>query len=343
MAESWSAELLDSGDTLIGSLPGVRGGRLEWSIFRAVWGTGTIAWTEPADSNIDWLNSRIKIWHHQGSHRRPMGVWIPAVPAYDHDGATRRAELALLDKSEILNQPIGVHSPVRAGTNVVGHVKTILTTRGELKIGIDDSPAALSTDLWFEPQDTWLHVCNTVLDAIGYGSLHVDMSGVWTAAPYVAPDQRPITATYGGRPTDLRVRTAWRDEATLFEAPNVVRLTTRGDEGTPGMRAVARNNDPSSPLSIPRRGREIVHTEEVEAADHPALVAMASRRLSDLSQVTRRVPITHPVDDTQLEDVVLFRGLGLSGPVVQRSVELGTGAVVTDTIRRIYTGGDGPW
>lgn len=340
MAEWWSADLLDLSDAPVGSLPGVRGGRLEWSIFRAVWGLGTLYWTEPADASIDWLSSRVQIWHHRGDQRRSMGVWIPAVPAYETDGTGRRAEITLLDKTEVLNQRLGVFSPVRAGTNVVGHVRTILEARGETKIAITASAATLPRDLWFDPDDTWLHVCNTILDAIGYGALHVDMHGAWTAAPYVEPDRRPVVATYGGAVGDERVISSWRDEAPIFDVPNVVRLSVRGDENTVGMRAVARNSNPADPLSIPRRGREITHTETVEAADQAALNVMAQRRLGEVSQVTRRVPIRHAVDGTRINDVVRFRPLDLTGPVVERRIDLGVGAVVEDTIRRIYTGGD---
>ena len=56
-----------------------------------------------------------------------------------------------------------------------------------------------------------------------------------------------------------------------------------------------------------------------------------------------RVSVTHPIDSTDLNDVVHHGPLNLDAAIVERQVDLRVGAVVTDAIRHIYTGGDLPW
>lgn len=342
MAEWWSVDLLDRQDRKKVTLSRIRGGSLDWSIFRAVPGAGSIELTAQPDVDIDWLNDRFRIWWHRGSHVQSMGIYLGQIPGWTQSGPVRQTTITLADKTEILNSPIGLWLTYPAGTVVVDQVVALIRDRGETAIQVEPSTETLRTALTWEPETTWLTVVNDLLAAINYGSLWCDTAGTYRLEPYVAPEARPIVATYGGGADHARMLPSWTDEADLASLPTGFRVYVAGDDSTPGL--IGKADLPTEhPLSAASRGRPILTTESGEATSQAIADEIAARRLQESLQVTRRAAITHPVDDTQMGDVIAHAPLGFSGAVVQRTIKLDVGAVVTDTLRRIYTGGDLPW
>lgn len=341
MAESWRITLLDQHETPTGQTLRAASGKLDWSQFRAVSGSGSLSVTA-APGELDILTGRVRITHLDGDRETPMGVWLIAASSWDRDDTRSTTELSLLDKTELLNTPVGRWLSVAAGTRPTDWVTERLTERGITQTAITASPAALRVAMHWDPDTTWLTVCNDLLGSINYSSLSADMEGRLVLAPYVEPERRPLAAVYGGGPTDLRMRPEWSDEAELWSLPSGFRVVVDGTDDKPGLIGVADLPD-EHPLSAASRGRELLRTETAEAADQSTADALAARRLQESLQVTRRVQVTHPIDTTRLGDLVEHRPLTLRGPIVERTITLGVGAVVTDVIRHIYTGGELPW
>lgn len=342
MAEWWSVDLLDRADRKKATLPRVRGGSLDWSTFRAVSGAGSIELTDQPEVDVDWLNDRFRVWWHRDGEARSMGVYLGQIPGWTQAGPVRQTTITLADKTEVLNSPIGQWLTYPVGTGVVGQVAALIRARGEMSIQVEPSTETLRTALTWEPETTWLSVVNDLLGAINYGSLWCDALGTYRLEPYVAPEARPIVATYGGGVERLRMLGGWSDEADLASLPTGFRVYVAGDDSTPGLIGKADLPD-EHPLSAASRGRAILTTESGEATSQAIANEIANRRLQESLQVTRRATIIHPIDDVALNDVVAHGPLGFSGAVVQREIRLDIGAVVTDTVRRIYTGGDLPW
>lgn len=344
MAEGWSADLLDSQDRALCSLRRVTGGSLDWSIFRTVQGQGSLDIVEGGTTvEPNWLSDRVKLWHTgRDGVRRPMGVWLVTRPSRRHEGAhITRSTLQLADKTQLLNQPVGAWLTYPAGTVVTSTVLGIIYSRGESRANITASAETLRAAASFEPSDTWLHVAGTLLRAIGHADLYADMDGVLTSAPYVDAADRPLSATYG--PGQSKMLPTWDDEADVSKIPNKVHVIASGTQDEAGLIGVARNDNPDDPLSTVNRP-EVVHQEDAdEATSQTAIDNIAAKRLAELQSVVRRTTYTHPVDGTRLNDRVQHDPAGYSGAVVQRAVRIVIGANVTDTARRIYTGGDLPW
>ena len=341
-SDSWRVELLDRKDRVKALLPRVRGGKLAWSIFKSVAGSGSIELTRTPAAGIDWLNDRIRITHLAGDVETPMGVWLISVPGWDTDGPVTHTTLALSDKCQALNGPIGAPLTYAAGTVVTDKVLSIIRARGETAISVVPSALTLRTSQSWKAEDTWLTVANDLLKTINYASLRADAAGQLRVEPYVAPADRPIAATYGGDEGDLKMRPAWSDEADIYSLPTGARIQVTGDEATTGM--IGKADLPAAhPLSAASRGTDWLLVEEGEAASQTVANQIAARRLDEAMQVTRRVSVTHPIDGTDLNDVVHHGPLSLDAAIVERQVDLGVGAVVTDAIRHIYTGGDLPW
>ena len=340
MAEWWSVELLNQDDYSMGILGRVRSGSLEWSTFRAVQGSGSLALTEGGDLTPHWLSDRVAIWHHDGDTRTQFGVWLVTKPGVEVDGPVTRATLGLVDKTQLLNQACGRWVTYDAGAAVVAAVVGIIASRGETRANIEPSTETLRAALSFEPSDTWLTIANKLLDAIGYEGLYASLDGVLSAGPYVAPEGRGIAKVYG--PGEAKMLPSYNDEMDLSEIPNVVYVYAPGDETTPGLIGRASNDNPADPFSTVNRP-EAVFSEQVEATSQAAIDAIAVKRLADRQSVTRRTICTHPLDGTRLGDVVTHPA-GITGAIVQRGLRLELGAVVEDTVRRIYTAGEElPW
>lgn len=339
--EYWTAEVLDSLDRELGLMPGVKSGSLSESIFKSVRGSGTIEFND-LNEDIDWLTSRVRIRHYRGETMTPKGIWLPAIPAWGWSWPLRSASLQLLDKTEVLNRDCGMWFSVNTTTNVVGLVLSIIAGVGESAVSIADSDATLNTPLLFDPEVTWLKICNDLLTAIGHTSLVPDGEGVIVSSPYVPPDQRTLVGTYGANPGDLRMKPKFTDESNVFEVPNIVNCVVPATDTAPGLIGTARNDDPNSPLSTVNRGERPI-TEQIEAVSQKVADDTAARRLGDVSQVTRRITWDHPIDGTSLDDIVKLGPLNEVLALVQRETKMGVGAVVSTTGRKIYTGGNSPW
>lgn len=350
MRDRWQVDLLGRDDRV--KLPALKwsDGSLEWSLFQAVPGSGQITLTlNQSAEQIDWLHDRIRITHiGEGGVRTPMGVWLLSVTGRDTSGPVTTAPVQLSDKTELLNAPVGDWYTVDAGTTVLDHVIGIVESRGGTVAAAMcpwRSTETLSNPQTWDPAEgtTWLQVINDLLGLINYQSLWADMDGNLRLTPYLLPSQRPVVGAYGERATDLLMRPQWGDEAELFAIPTGVRVFVDGDEDTEGFVGSADLPD-DHPLSAVSRGREVLRVERGEATSQQVADGLAERYLSESTQVLRSVTVTHPVDSTELNDVVLHRPTGLRAAIVNRTVSMGVGAVVQDRIRHIYTSGEElPW
>lgn len=345
MVEGWRFDLLNRDGQTVGELSNAVGGSLEWSIFRGVPGSGTLTLDNPdrpvGGRTPNWLTDRIRATALLDGVEYPLGVWLVTRPstATNIPDRLNHATLSLLDKTHLLNQPAGVWVSFPAGTDVDVAVRDIVTNRTHEPVtGISETWAELSSAMTFEPDKTWLHIVNQLMQAAGHSSLHASRQGLLTSNPYTAPGDRPLTASYGPRDGDLVMLPQWDDDLNLHHIPNVVTVATDGTEDEPGYIGVAVNDSPTDPLSTINRGEVLVHESADAATSQEAANTIAARRLDSLSQVTRRATITHPLDGTWLDDVVEHYGAGFTGPIVQRSIVIGVGPVVTSTVRRIYTG-----
>lgn len=341
--ERWSAQLLDDADQVVGELPGVSDGSLEWSIFKPVAGSGSLTFADPLDLDVTWMTARIRILHHLGDTATPVGIWLPAIPEWGYDWPRRTATIELLDKTELLNRSPGRWVSAPTDVAATAWVRQMIQEGTGETAAIGDSDTRLATPQVFDPlESTWLQILNAVLAAIGYTTLSATWSGVLTASRYLAPAERSPVGTYGGQPGDLRMRPEFSDVAGVFDVPNTVTVIAPATDTKPALIGTAINDDPSSPFAVSLVGVR-PHVEEGEAATQEAADALATRRLQELSQITRRITWQHPMDISRLDDAVDFRPLGERLALVQRSISLGVGAVVETTGRRIYTGGESPW
>lgn len=345
--EYWEVHLLNNHDHRKFKFPQVSSGSLDWSIFKAIGGSGKIEFTEQPDFEINWFRDRLSITHVNESAAQPvqpMGIWLFAKPERNYKQGITKAPLALLDKCELYSSEIGQWLTIPAGTVVTDKVYELMVTKATgISVSLTPSTKTLPIALSWEPTDTWLTVINRLLKAIDYGSLWADLKGYFRVAPYVLPEKRPVKLTYGAEAGNVKLKDEWDDSLPLSDIPTGVVAFSKGDETTPGLRGRA-DLPASHPLSAVSRDMEKIKSINVEAVDQASIDGLAARGLAEAVQAVRRASIIHPVNATEMNDVVRHGPLQFNGPIVERNVVLGLGAVVKDAIRRIYTEDDElPW
>lgn len=347
--ESYSYDLLDRSDRLIGTLDGVEGGVIEQSIYSTIRTGGRLdlTLTEQARS-IDWLNVRIRptiaVTTARGVQSWPLGVFIPAAPTRQHGDTAVAMPVELYDKLLILHEDTyQVSKSVAAGALVESNVSDVITATGEYNVNIESSGVTLRNAMVFGPGTSRLQVCNALLEAAGYGSLWVDGAGQFRAERYVPPMQRGLAHEFASGEASIHTPDFTWDE-DYFSVPNRMTLIARTDGDTAALTSTRTLDTllPGSRFTYAARGRWLSRVEtDVEAASQAVLDAMCERKLLAAADVTRTVEISHGMIPLALNARVTFAddstvpvSLG-SATVTQQRITLTPGALAVTTLRGV--------
>ena len=335
--ESWWVYLLTPDDGVVAVLDGVTGGSLTINGEAQIHGGGTITMDDAG--TVDWLNARVQPWVAVGDQSWPLGVYVCSVPATDYTDAVTSATVDLLDKLAILDgAEIANTYSLPAGTVVTSAVRSLIEAAGEDRISLTESAKTLPAGVAWPPGTSRLRIVNDLLASINYWSLRCDPYGRYVVAPYTEPARRPIARVFARG--DAAIHTPdMRVTQDLAAVPNRVVLTSTGTSGTEGLVGVADNIDPGSPFSIPSRGRVLSRTEQVDAADQATIMAMASRRLAELTSVTRTVSMSHAWVPLWPHDiaVVTDRAVTVTRSVQSTTTDLQVGALQRTLLREVAT------
>lgn len=212
-----------------------------------------------------------------------------------------------------------------------------------------ESDTTLTSAVVAGDDDTWLTMLWAVLDSADLTML-VDGTGWLRIEPKSAPWSLNPLMTLSD--TDER-GVLWADmsrETSLFSIPNRLEVIWSG--GTEHYSSVAVNDDPSSPTSVPTRGR-VVSTRETNpeglmaSPTQEAVDEYAQRRLRELSVVTRTYSLKSGFMPIWLGAAVKLELAKLSANEVacvtdievQCDVEAGMGLTLTST-RELWGGAD---
>lgn len=336
-------DLLNLSDATVGTLEGVEGARLEWSVAREIRGSGALQW---AGLTIpDWTQVRLQPWvtitdPAGATQTWPLGVYIPTTPSVAWTSTSATAGVDLYDKLQILvDAKASASYALPQGTIIADAVRTLILGTGESRMVVADSSATLRSPMMWDPGTTVLRIVNDLLAAANFFSVWVDGWGYYRADPYVAPQSRGVAWSFIDDSSSIYAP-GWTHDRDSFGVPNVVTLISRADGATPALTSTARNATPGDPLSVPSRGREVVEVEtDVEAASQSVLDGLAARRLADLSRVSSSVQIQHAPIPLLLNDAVRFAsttaGLDVLGVVQSMTVDCDPGALMTSHIQEV--------
>lgn len=242
----------------------------------------TVTLTAELDADINWLTDMLSVVRVDNTNRTPLGLFnITTCPESVDEYGHKTQELTGYDQGyalrnlSVLERTLMIH----AGTRYTTAIREQLLAAGINVVSIIDTDDVLMTDHEWEIGTTRYAVVAALLAEINYRDVYFDGNGVAVAEPWEPASINNRTHRYGPDESTL-LRIPMSIEADTFDAANVfVDIVSSADLGQE-LRAVAENVNPTSPLSIMRRGRRIVSVETVEGiASQEALETHAKNRM----------------------------------------------------------------
>lgn len=229
--------------------------------------------------DVNWLTDEIQPVMLINGIPYPLGVYIPTTQSVTDD-VTRSVRIEAYDRCQRVldtNSAVPVYWP--RGTLYLDAIEQLLSAAGISTVFKTPNDAAFT-----EPREDWdagtpfLTIVNDLLAEINYKGLFFDANGAAVLEPEDIPEASQIDHTLDdANPETLVVPGITRRNDT-FSAPNKFIVFCANPDKGENMVAVSVNDNPQSPLSTVRRGREIVSVSTVDnIASQSELQAYADR------------------------------------------------------------------
>ena len=316
------------------------GGRISRNLFTALKEQGSLPCVEPPALGDDLVRIYYVVRDDAGTEARLALATMHAVkPVANYNAAAETAGLTLFSALLTLQQAkLAASLTIPAGTVAVDAAAAICTALG-LPVVAAPSARTLGAPASWNAGEARLAVVNWLLDAAGFWSAQVDGWGRVVLAPYEDPrDRAPVWSFRDG--ADCIYRPEATVETDAWDVPNVCVLTASRPEGA--LIGSFTNDDPASPFSTVRRGREITLADTVDdAADEADLIARAERRLVQATATTERLSFEHAYAPVMIGDVVRFvwseYGLDMRAAVQSQELSLTPALPTKTTAKRVWT------
>ena len=345
----------------IGLLDGVESGSVTLSATSRLRASGQLSLTETSQ-DIDWFNMHARVdYVPVGMEGWPVATFVMSSPtrSVSEHRVTRDVELlstlAYLDRmstdhiEQVENDHLtdGKWSLIKRYAAKARNLRMGFTKFGDF--GFAGGPSLINEAIAYDVGTNVLTMLNDCARLVGWGALTPDPYGVITGGPYIRPSRRPVSYIF--REGNEAIHSAdWTIDRDIFSVPNVVVCVgTPGSDDTqrgadkyyagpsPAVVGVARNDNPSDPLSTVNRG-EIVHVETgVKATSQAAIDQVAQRILTEKAMPAASLVIEHLPINIRPGEVVEFisQGQRLRGTVQDMKIPLSPTALVTTTIKEI--------
>ena len=275
------------------------------------------------------------------SHK--LGIFVPvsANPSYGEAFSEETLSIEAYDRAWYVQSTTGTERVYfKKGTYYLDAVETLLAASGVSLIEKTENDAALSEDRedWDLGTD-YLTIVNDLLKEINYKELWFDSNGVARLEPIMTPTVEHIQHYLDTRDPKTLVHPGLSRKTDFYKTPNIFICVCDNPEKSATLKAIARNTNQYSPLSIQRRGREIVELVTVNnIASQNALQRYADQLLFD-SMMTGE---TIEVDSSLLPgwgigDVVSLHYKDVHALCVSRSwnMQLKAGGTMSHTLEKI--------
>ena len=232
---------------------------------------------------INWLTDEIQPVMIVDGLPYPLGVFIPTTQSLSVETGSRVSIQAFDRCQRVLdtNSATPVYWP--RDTFYLDAVEQLLSAAGINTVFTTPNPAAFT-----EPREDWpagtpyLTIVNDLLAEINYKTLFFDENGAAVLEPAAIPEAAQIRHTLDDADPETMVVLPITRTNDTFSAPNKFIVFCANPDKSENMVAVAVNDNPQSPISTVRRGREIVSVSTVDnIASQAELQAYAERLRND--------------------------------------------------------------
>lgn len=335
---SWPAQI--EGE----ELAQVYGGSIETSIFTEVRETGTCEFDgDSVPDDRDLLRIYYAFADDEGEealHALATMRMSVSEPVYAGDRVSGSIQLYGL-LQVLAGKKYGRPFTVAKGTSAVAFAKQLCEGL-HLRVNATASGYRTAADHTFAADDSYLTICNWLMDSAGYAGLDTDAYGTVQMHPYVEPTERATVFTFRDGENaifypEVTVSSNWA------ETPNVVRMSYETDDLS--LWAAAYNIDATSKASTVVRNEETTLYEGVSQLDGDtaeqkleALKAMAKKKLLDNSSEIEYTNVEHawvPVNrNTSVALDYREAGIAKTGSITNQNISLAQSCPTTSKIRR---------
>lgn len=274
-----------------------------------------------------WLDARQ--YGSQPEHI-PMFTGIATSPSVNINGTLRSNKLecySVLKPAEEIPLQRGWFAP--KGGNGTTIAKQLISVSPAPVVIDEGGSAVLSQNIIAENNETHLSMFQKVLKAINW-RCRIEGNGTI----HISPKADTISASFDPLQND-GVQTTFDITNDLYKCPNVFQAFV-GDAS-----AIAKDEDPDSPISIPNRRREVWKTEDnSDLNDGETLLQYAQRRLKEEQNVAMQVSYNRRfVPEITVGDYIRlhYPTQGVDGMFVikSQSFNLSYGSQISETVQKV--------
>jgi len=261
----------DEGEILI------TGGKIDRDIESALIESANIETTE--DLGELWIRLYLVAKQGDGAERIPLFTGLTSSPTRSLSGYNPSYSVdcfSVLTPCADRMLPRGWFAPKDG--NGAAIIADLLGIAGA-EVETFEGGGALTGAIVAESGETYLSMAHKVADAIGW-QIRIDGRGKIHVEPF--PDNPSVRFNNDNDVIQPNIK----DTRDWYSCPNVLRVTYES------YAAIARDDDPESPLSTVNRGREIWAEEAAQLSSSAPLAAYAQQRLKELQSPAREITYT---------------------------------------------------
>lgn len=294
-----------------------------------------------ANSAVDWLTDQLRADMVIDGIRHPLGIFLPATVTPIEDESSTSIQVEAFDRCWLVRD--NYTETIRhfaAGSSYVAIVQQLLTECGIAAMIVTPSAATLAED-----REDWdigtslLEIVNDLLREINYNELWFNAQGAAIVEPASVPTAANIDHTLDADSVRSLLLPQIRRETDVYQTPNVFTCVVSNPDKSGPMTATAVNDNPQSPLSIPRRGRRIVKFEYLDNVASQADLEAHAARLRNESLITGETITvrTGLLPGFGVGDVTALHYKELSAICAERawSMELKVGGTMTHKLEKV--------
>ena len=288
---------------------------------------------------IDWLSDEIQPVMVIDGVKHPLGVFAVSTPRNRNKMKSTRVSVQAYDHCwRVRETKKGTPIYFASGTAYITAIKQLLAAAGIETIFETPCNDTLANDREWSIGTSFLAVVNELLKEINYKELYFDSNGCAVLEPVSVPEASAIKHIFDANDPTTLVLPKIEREPDYFSAPNVFVVYCSNPDRGAVMTATARNENPQSPLSVQRRGREIVQVTGVNNIASQTALQGHANWLRDKSMISgEKIKIEtglRPGFGVQDAVGVVYGGLTTIGIEHGYTMTLAVGGTMVHTIER---------
>lgn len=289
----------------------------------------------PADAaEVDIISNRVRVvMVLQNGAQFSLGLFLWADDSRPRHSWGISRNSTLIDKSYILDQPIGKTTSFKVGTTALAAFRSValgVLTADELHT--EDPAVSFGAAVAWPATATRLEILSDISDKVGFLPPYFDRDGIliWRQVPEVTTAEATISFQAGGR----IIAGSIVESDNLLNAPNrYVVIDTSGAAPIVGSWDIPA----TAPHSILNRGFPVVHTEPMQGIPNVAQAVEAARAFAKRDTSTLAWAQFASTADPRLDTWDVLGFLDEVYLSIAWRLPLFSGGEMSHTLRRVYS------